>query len=84
MSIAVDQQRLRSIVETLLPSRTLTRAEATTILELVQLAAGVDHVDDPIEHSIVQSIAQTVTRLAGSRVAEMQSIPPIEVSNGAM
>jgi succinate dehydrogenase flavin-adding protein (antitoxin of CptAB toxin-antitoxin module) len=77
MSIAVDQQRLRRIVETLLPSGKLGRAEATTMLQFVQLAAGVDDVDDPIEHSIVQSIAQTVSSLAGLRMGEMHSIPPI-------
>jgi hypothetical protein len=78
MSIAVDQQRLRTIVENLLPSGTLGRREATTILQFVQLAAGADRVDDPIEHSIMQSIAQTVSGLAGLRVGELQSIAPIE------
>lgn len=78
MSIAVDQQRLRRIVQTLLPDRTLDRVEATTMLQFVQLAAGVDHHDDPIEHSIVQSIAQTVSGLAGLRIGELQSIAPIE------
>jgi hypothetical protein len=78
MSIAVDQQRLRRIVETLLPSRTLGPVEANTMLQFVQLAAGADHHDDPIEHSIMQSIAQTVSALAGLRVGEMQSIPPLE------
>lgn len=78
MSIAVDQQRLRRIVETLLPSGRLGRSEAITILEFVQLAAGVDHEDDPIKHSIVQSIAQMVSSLAGVRTGEVASIRPIE------
>lgn len=78
MSIAVDQQRLRRIVETLLPTRTLGPLEANTMLQFVQLAAGADHHDDPIEHSIVQSIAQAVSALAGLRLGEIQSIPPIE------
>jgi hypothetical protein len=78
MSIAVDQHRLRRIVETILPGGTLDQREATTMLQFVQLAAGVDQVDDPIEHSIMQSIAQTVSGLAGLRVGEILSIPPIE------
>ena len=78
MSIAVDQQRLRRIVETLLPGRTLDPLEANAMLQFVQLAAGADHHDDPIEHSIVQSIAQAVSALAGLRLGEMQSIPPLE------
>jgi len=77
MSIAVDQQRLRRIVETLLPSGRLDRPEAITMLQFVQLAAGVDHVDDPIEHSIIQSIAQMVSGLAGLHVDELQPVPPL-------
>lgn len=77
MSIAVDQQRLRRIVETLLPSGKVGRREANAILQFVQLAAGVDHVDDPIKHSIVQSIAQMVSSLAGLRIGEIASIPPV-------
>jgi hypothetical protein len=77
MSIAVDQRRLRTIVDTLLPSGTLERPEADAMLQFVQLAAGVDHSDDPIEHGIVESIAQTVSGLAGLRVGEMQPIAPV-------
>lgn len=76
MSIAVDQQRLRRIAEALLPDRSLTRAEADTVLQFVRIAAGVDHVDDPVEHSIMQCLAQTVSNLAGIRVAELQPIEP--------
>jgi len=78
MSIAVDQQRLRRIVETLLPSGKLGRSEASTILEFVQLAAGVDHADDPIKHSIVQSVTQMVSSLAGVRIGEVASIRPVD------
>jgi hypothetical protein len=77
MSIAVDQQRLRTIVDQLLPSRTLERSEATTMLQFVQLAAGVDRIDDPIEHSILQSVAQTVCGLAGARTGDLMPIPPL-------
>jgi hypothetical protein len=82
MGIAVDQQRLRRIVETLLPRGRVDRSEAITILQFVQLAAGVDRVDDPIEHSIMQSIAQTVSNLAGLRVDDVQPIPPLEDGRG--
>jgi len=77
MSIAVDQQRLRRIVDQLLPSRTLERSEATTMLQFVQLAAGVDRIDDPVEHSIMQSVAQTVCGLAGLRTGDLLAIPPL-------
>lgn len=78
MGIAVDQPRLRQIIEALLPTRNLERSEAITILQFVQLAVGVDSVEDPIEHSIVQSIAQRVTELAGLRVGDIQGIPPLD------
>lgn len=78
MSIAVDQPRLRRIIEILFPTRNLDRSEAITILQFVQLAAGVDLVTDPIEHSIMQSIAQAVTELAGVRVGDIQAIPPVD------
>lgn len=84
MSIAVDQQRLRTIVETLLPSGRLDRSEAITMLQFVQLAAGVDRVDDPIEHSIMQSIAQAVSGLAGMRIEEVQPIPPLGDEHGRL
>jgi hypothetical protein len=82
MAIAVDQQRLRRIVETLLPRGRVDRPEAITILQFVQLAAGVDRVDDPIEHSIMQSIAQAVSNLAGLRVDEVQPIPLLDDERG--
>ena len=78
MSIAVDQQRLRRIIEVLLPSRTLDRAEAITMLQFVQLAAGIDDTDDPLEHSIIQSIAQAVCGLAGVRTGDIRAIPPLD------
>ncbi|HEX5058654.1 MAG TPA: hypothetical protein VFV99_04800 [Kofleriaceae bacterium] len=47
------------------------------MLQFVQLAAGVDNVDDPIEHSIIQSIAQMVSSLAGLHIEELQPVPPV-------
>lgn len=78
MSIAVDQQRLRTIVETLLPSGGLDEPEAITVLQFVQLAAGADRVDDPIEHSVMESIAQMVSGLAGLPMDEVQPFPPVD------
>lgn len=78
MSIAVDQQRLRTITEALLPSRTLDRSETITVLQFVQLAAGVDWIEDPVEHSIMQSVAQAVCDLAGLRFGELQAIPALD------
>lgn len=77
MSIAVDQQRLRRIVDLLLPNRRLERSEATTMLQFVQLAAGVERIDGLVEHSIMQSVAQSVCGLAGLRTGELLAIPPL-------
>lgn len=85
MSIAVDQTRLRRIVDTLMPGKPrLDRAQATTILQFVQLAAGADHQDEPHEHAIMQSIAQCVGTLAGLdpgaglEPGDMLPIPPLD------
>ena len=78
MSIAIDQKRLRRIVEALLPGASLEHREASTMLQFVQLAAGVDHEDQPDEHSIMQSIAQKIGALSGLRPGDVLPIPPIE------
>ncbi len=44
----------------LVPGASLAQPEADSLIQLVQLAAGVDHEDDPAEHAIVQAIAQRV------------------------
>lgn len=77
MSIAVDQTRLRRIVETVLPDATLERAEATTILEIAQLAAGVEIDGDPVARSILQAVAQQVCSRAGLKPGEVLPIPPL-------
>lgn len=78
MSIAVDQTRLRRIVETLLPRGSLEPVEAEIMLQLVQLAAGADGADVAAEHSIVQSIGQRITALAGLRVGDVIPSAPID------
>jgi hypothetical protein len=78
MSIAVDQVRIRKIVETLLPGQSLERLEATTMMQFVQLAAGVDDVDIPATHSVMQSIAQRISALAGLRIGDVTPSTPID------
>ena len=78
MSIAVDQTRLRHIVDTLFPERALERDQAMTSLQFVQLAAGADHEDQPAEHCVVQSISQIVGSLSGLELEDLLPILPIE------
>lgn len=78
MAIAIDQIRLRTIVQKLLPSATLERAEAMLMLEFIQLAAGADPTHDLAEHSVMQCIAQKVSALAGLRTGELLPIAPID------
>lgn len=77
MSIAVDQTRLRKIVTTLLGCSTLTRNDGETILEIAQLAAGIEPEEDPAEHATLQAIAQQVGALVGFKPGELQPIPEI-------
>jgi tellurite resistance protein len=77
MSIAVDQTRLRRIVETLRAGEALDRAGAMTILEIAQLAAGVGPEDDPVEHATLQAVAQHVGSIAGMKPGELLAIPPL-------
>lgn len=78
MSIAVDQSRLRRIVERLFPDASLSRSEATTILQFVRLAAGIDHDDDPDEHAIMQVIAQQVGHLSGLAAGDLLPSAPMD------
>lgn len=74
MSIAVDQTKLRRIVHTILPSASLDPLQAQTIIEFAQLAAGVSRGDDPMEHSIMQAVAQHVGSLAGMQPGDLLPI----------
>lgn len=76
MSIAVDQTRLRRIVETVLAGTTLDRTQVMTILEIGQLAAGVTP-NDAAEHAALQAIAQQVGAIAGIEPGELHPIAPL-------
>ncbi len=77
MSIAVDQTKLRRIVDTILDSEELNRNEAAIVLQIAQLAAGSDDVERPDEHTMLQAIAQRVSNLVGIEPEEISAIPPI-------
>lgn len=76
MSIAVDQSRLRRIVEDVLPGGTLERAEAVTIVEIGQLAEGLAP-NNPVEHATLQAIAQHVYAIVGLKPEELLPIAPL-------
>lgn len=77
MSIAVDQTRLRHICEAVLPERNLDVVEATRILEIAQLAAGVDLDEDPAEQATLQAVAQHVFAIVGMKSEDVRPIPPL-------
>ncbi len=77
MSIALDQTRLRQIMETVLQGSSLDRAQATTILQFAQLAAGVDLDDDPAEQAILQTLAQQIASVLGTKPDDVLPIPPL-------
>lgn len=75
MAIAVDQTKLRRIVETLLSGVKLESTEALTVVQIAQLAAGVKLDDDPPAQAILQAIAQQVCSLVGLKPGEIRPIP---------
>lgn len=77
MSIAVDQTRLRRVVDAVLPDRRLDLAQATMILQIAQLAAGVDLDEDPAEEATLHAVAQHVFSLVGMKPDEDSPIPPL-------
>jgi hypothetical protein len=74
MSIAIDQTRLRHIVHTILGAGSLTRDEATTILQMTQIAAGVELESDYAQRAVLQAIAQQVCSYAGGKSDELLPI----------
>jgi hypothetical protein len=76
MSIAIDQSRLRRIVQTLLPGTSLRRAEASAIMQIAQLCAGLEPNEDPGEHAALQAVAQSLYSLVGLKLGEVLPIPP--------
>jgi hypothetical protein len=78
MSIAVDQTKLRRIIDSIVANEDLNRNEVTMVLQIAQLAAGSDDVERPIEHSLLQAIAQRVGALVGIKPDELSDIPRID------
>jgi hypothetical protein len=78
MSIAVDQTKLRRIIDTILAGEELDRNEAAMVLQIAQLAAGSDDVERPAEHALLQAIAQRVYGLVGIQTGELCAIPRID------
>lgn len=75
MSIAVDQTRLRRIVQCVAPGVELTHGEGETILHIAQLAAGADEQSHPQEHAMLQAIGQQIGATAGLELGELHMIP---------
>jgi hypothetical protein len=75
VSIAVDQSRLHRISRDILHGIELERREALAILEIVQLAAGVDDDEQLGEHTTLQAIAQHVGSMVGWKPGELCAIP---------
>ncbi len=78
MTIAIDQSKLRSIIDTSLAGESLNREEGTALLQIAQLAAGADETEQPIERALLQAIAQRISLLTGIQHAELMAIPPIQ------
>jgi hypothetical protein len=76
MSIAVDQTRLRRIVDEVLAGAPLDRTQVMTILEIGQLAAGITP-NDAAEHAALQAVAQQVSAIAGIETGELLPIAPL-------
>lgn len=84
MSLAVDQVRLRRIVKHVLPGYALEREEAETVLEFVQLAAGIEHEDDPMEHAVLMAIAQQIGATSGFEPPDMLPFRPMSGAEARM
>ena len=78
MTIAIDQSKLRRIMDTILAGETLSRDEGTTLLQIAQLAAGADDTEQPVERALLQGLAQRISSLNGVQPAELIAIPPIQ------
>jgi hypothetical protein len=78
MSIAVDQTKLRRIVDSIVDGEELDRNEAAMVLQIAQLAAGSDDVELAAEHSLLQAIAQRVYALVGLEATEVSAIQRID------
>ena len=77
MTIAIDQTKLRRIVQSILVGEELDRAEASMILQMAQLAAGADHEEPSEEHAVLQALAQHIYKLVGLKLGEVSGIEPV-------
>lgn len=78
MTIAIDQSKLRHIMDAILAGESLTREEGATLLQIAQLAAGADDTEQPVERALLQALAQRISSLNGIQPAELIAIPPIQ------
>lgn len=78
MTIAIDQSKLRRIMDAILAGESLSREEGTTLLQIAQLAAGADDTEQPVERALLQGLAQRISSLNGIQPAELIAIPPIQ------
>ncbi len=78
MTIAIDQTKLRRIIETVLAGESLNRDQGTALLQIAQLAAGADETEQRVERALLQALAQRISSLTGVQFAELIAIPPIE------
>lgn len=76
--IAVDQTKLRRIVDSILGGEQLNRDEASSVLQIAQLAAGADEINQAVGHAVIQAIAQRICSLVGLQPAELLAIPRIQ------
>lgn len=80
MSIAIDQTRLDRIFHGILGAGSLTSSEATTILQMAQIAAGVEADSDHASRAVLQAIAQNVCSRAGGKPGEVLPITALSYS----
>lgn len=78
MTIAIDQSKLRRIIETVLAGENLSREKGIALLQIAQLAAGADETEQRVERALLQAMAQRISSLTGAQFAELIAIPPIE------
>lgn len=64
-------------MERVAPGVSLSRAEAETILQIAQLAAGADNESQPQEHMMLQAIAERVGASGGLELGELHLIPKV-------
>jgi hypothetical protein len=77
MSIELDTWTFRRLIDTVMPGEFLTPAEARTVLQIAQLAAGIDLDDDAAERGLLGSIARQLCAHAGALRSSVPAISPL-------